>query len=255
METTDVNFSSEEEQREQYDKIIAEYEVHYGDPNSLEYRERFFYDKMFSGIDLNGKKVLEAMCGSGLTTGYLLSKNADVTGLDISPNAVDIFKQKWKDSEAVCGSIFDSGFEDETFDCIVVCGGLHHLHPQLKDAVVELHRILKTGGHFCFMEPHTGSVFDFFRKIWYKFDSYFADNEASIDVEKLKKDFADKFDFKMTVYSGNIAFFLVCNSLIFRIPVGAKPYYSKPLMSIEEKLTKLQTKTTSSFVLGQWVKK
>ena len=41
-----------------------------------------------------------------------------------------------------------------SFDCVAVVGGLHHIHPNVKAAVREIHRVLKPGGHFCFMEPH-----------------------------------------------------------------------------------------------------
>ncbi|MEO6392975.1 MAG: methyltransferase domain-containing protein [Pyrinomonadaceae bacterium] len=246
--------AAEQTQADHYDEIIVDYEAHYSDPCSREYRRRFFYDPMFQGIDLRGKAVLEALCGSGPTARYLLEQGAVVTGLDISPGAIAMFREKCPDCAAYCRSILDSGFPDESFDCVAVVGALHHLHPHLNDALREVHRILKPGGYLCFMEPHAGSFFDWGRKIWYKFDKYFADNEASIDVNALKREFIGEFDFARTSYGGNLAFLTVYNSLIFRIPVKLKPYYSPLFMWVESVVSKVQWKFDSCFVLAQWRK-
>src|SRR5712692_4960538 len=74
----------EELQELHYDRISPQYELHYGDPCSQEYRDRFINQPMFAGIDLHGLDVLEAMCSNGQTTEFLLSRGARVTGLDIS---------------------------------------------------------------------------------------------------------------------------------------------------------------------------
>jgi SAM-dependent methyltransferase len=246
---------SEQLQKSHYDKIALQYEAHYGDPLNQKYRAKFIYDPMFEGMDLSGMRVLEAMCGSGQTTEYLLAKNATVTGLDISSESIKAFQQRWPACEAICASMLDSGLESESFDCVVVVGGLHHLHPHLSEAIVEIHRILKRGGRFCFAEPHSGSLPDSVRRRWYKHDKFFAANEASIDVEDLKKEFASQFEFKMEAYLGNLAYLLVFNSLIFRIPLRFKPLYTPALMKMEALVNKLQGKFLSCFVASQWQKK
>ena len=172
--------ASERQQQQHYDSIAADYEVRYSDEWSVEYRRRFIYEPMFAGLDLAGKQVLDAMCGSGQTTSYL--------------------------------------------------------------------------GHFCFMEPHTGSFADTVRQIWYRFDRFFSDNEAAIDITRLQKDFADRFTLKKADYLGNVAFLLVLNSLIFRIPPGSKKLFAPTLMKFEPLINKLQTKFTSCFAVAQWQK-
>ena len=133
--------------------------------------------------------MLEALSGSGHATDYLLTeKKALVTGLDISEEAIASFRTRWPGCQAVCASITVSGLPDESFDCIVVVMGLHHLHPHLMDALREIHRLLRPGGVFCFAEPHQGSVFSRLRAFWYRHDSLFADNEESLDIEALKRD-------------------------------------------------------------------
>jgi SAM-dependent methyltransferase len=246
---------SEQLQSEHYDRIAHLYETHYGDECSQNYRVKFFFEPMFEGIDLRGKRVLDAMCGSGESVSYLLSQGAEVTGLDISRREIDSFERRWPDCTAVCASMFDSGLESDSFDCVAVVGGLHHLHPKLNEAIHEIARILKPGGHFCFVEPHSGSIPDVIRQRWYKHDSLFADNEAAVDMRELKKEFAGKFDFIRESYSGNVAYLLVLNSLVFRIPLRWKPFYSPAAISLEALLNKLQGKLLSCFVVAQWQKK
>lgn len=246
--------ASERQQQQHYDSIAAAYEVHYSDEWSVEYRRRFIYEPMFAGLDLAGKQVLDAMCGSGQTTSYLLTRGANVTGLDISTEVLDTFQARWRGAKAVKRSLLDSGLPDNTFDCVAVVGGLHHIHPNLKAAVGEIHRVLKPGGHFCFMEPHTGSFADTVRRIWYRFDRFFSDNEAAVDIALLQKDFDERFLLRRAEYLGNFAFLLVLNSLIFRIPPGSKKLFAPALMKLEPAVNKLQTKLTSCFVVAQWQK-
>ena len=246
---------SERLQQDHYDEISAEYEAHYSDVYSLEYRRRFIYGPMFEGLELSGMNVLDAMCGSGQTTEYLLSRNARVTGLDISNEVMDSFCKRWVNCDAVRRSLLASNLPAESFDCISIVGGLHHIHPNVTQAMEEIHRLLKPGGYFCFMEPHSGSLPDLVRRFWYEHDHFFSDNEASIDIERLERKFKSQFLFKRVSYLGNLAFLLVFNSLIFRIPVRVKPFYSPLLMWLEPLVNKLQGKLTSCFVIGQWQKR
>ncbi|HEY6122505.1 MAG TPA: class I SAM-dependent methyltransferase [Pyrinomonadaceae bacterium] len=241
-------------QKLHYDKIGKEYESHYGDPCSRQYRERFIHEPMFAGLELRGLDVLEAMCGNGQTTEFLLSKGARVTGLDISATEIGSFKQRWPDCKATCASILNSGFASASFDCVATVGGLHHLHPHLGEAVSEIHRILKAGGSFCFAEPYQGSLPDLVRSFWYKHDSLFASNESSIDINALRKDLAAAFSFGGERYMGNIGYLLVLNSMVFRIPVRLKPLYSPIVMAGESFINRFVGKWSSCFVVCQWQK-
>ena len=105
------------------------------------------------------------------------------------------------------------------------------------------------------MEPHSGSLADVVRKFWYKHDHFFSDNEAAIDHDVLQQEFASHFRTTRVRYLGNIAFLLVLNSLIFRIPVWMKPFYSPVLMRLEAIIGKFQGKLSSCFVVAQWQKR
>lgn len=247
---------AETAQREHYNRIAADYEAQYGDPAGLRYRDEFLYGPLFEGLELEGRDVLEAMSGSGHATEYLLSqKKALVTGLDISEEAIASFRQRWPDSQAVCASMTDSGLPDESFDCVVVVMGLHHLHPHLSEAIREIHRVLRKGGVFCFTEPHQGSIFDRLRAVWYRHDSLFAENEESLDIEGLQQEFGDRFSFKKEKHVGSVGYLLVLNSMIFRVPLWLKRIYSPPVVLLEKMVSVFHSKTFSLAVVCQWEKK
>lgn len=246
--------ATEQMQSEHYDRIAEDYSLHYGDKYSQEYRYRFINDPMFTGLDLKGMTVLEAMCGSGETTEYLLNHGAKVIGLDVSQSEIDKFRARFPEAEGLCASIFSIDLPDESVDCIAVVGGLHHLHPHLSDAMREMHRVLKKGGSFCFAEPHAGTIVDNARQLWYRHDDLFADNEAAIDVNGLRKEFEGMYETVAEKYTGNLGYLLVLNSMVFRIPPSLKRFYSPLFMKVEAMIDKFQGPKMSCIVLGQWRK-
>ena len=133
-----IAMSSATLQEEHYEKdFFEEYERHYDDTCSQRYRNELVYDPLFAGQQLAGADVLEAMCGSGQATTYLLRQGARVTGLDLSQAAIASFSRRWPQARGVCASITESGLPSESFDAAVVIGGLHHLHPNVEDGIRE----------------------------------------------------------------------------------------------------------------------
>jgi len=246
---------TEQKQKELFDAKADLFEAHYSDQYTEAYRQKFFYRPMTRNLDLKGKNLLEAMCGSGQATEFFLGKGAQITGMDISEKLIDNFKEKFPQCEAICTSIFDNGLADESFDAVSIIAGLHHLHPRVDECVEEVYRVLKPGGTFMFMEPHKGSFPDVFRKIWYKADkAYFEENEASVDIDHLKKRFEGRFEYVETVYTGTIAFLLVYNSYVFRMPLWLKKYYSPFLLWLEGVCDPFFGKFLSCNAVGQWRK-
>jgi SAM-dependent methyltransferase len=242
-------------QRLHFESIGGKYQLHYGDPYSQQYRQRFIYEPMCSGIDLRSKRVLEAMAGDGQATEFLLAQRAKVTGLDISPSQVDEFRTRWPNCDVHCASIFDTGFASGSFDCVFIVGGLHHLHPRVNDALREIHRLLAPNGYFGFAEPHRGSIFDMARRFWYKHDSLFAPNEESVDLNDIEQHASSMFEFKKRIFLGNAAYLFVLNSMVFRLPVKLKRFYAAPVMAFEKVVNRFQGRRSSCFVICQWRKK
>jgi SAM-dependent methyltransferase len=195
------------------------------------------------------------MCGTGETTAYLLARGARVVGLDISEQEIALFRQRWPTCSALCGSIFATGLPAASFDAVVTVCGLHHLHPRIEDAVCEIGRLLRPGGHFCFVEPHAGSLPDIARRTWYRLDPMFAANEGSVDTRPLRRRFAAEFEFISQEYGGSFGYLLVLNSLIFRLPLRLKKHYSPVCFWLEAAAGRIQGPRCSCFVVEQWRKR
>ncbi len=243
------------EQREHFDKLADDFEAYYDDAWSHAYRDQFIYRKLFNNIPLGDKEVLEAMCGSGQTTYFLMQRGGRVTGLDISPELIRRFRNKWPQAHAVCASFLSSGLPSDAYDVVVVIGGLHHLHPFVSKAMDEVHRLLRPGGFFCFAEPHTGSLADIVRRWWYRRSALFQSNEGAIDLDALKRANSHRFSFVKEAYGGNFAFLFIYNALIFGIPLWLRAMIARPLIFLESFIQLFQTRATSAIVLGVWQKK
>ena len=200
-------------------------------------------------------RALDAMCGNGPTASLLVDRGALVTGVDISPRVVSQFQQRVPAATAVCASVLNTGLAAESFDAVFITGGLHHVQPRVDDAIDELYRVLKPGGYLCFVEPHTGSLADWFRRAWYRLDPIFERNEKAVDVDQLRRKNMDRFEFLTQDYVGGIAYLLVLNSMIFRIPLSWKRWYSPLLIGIERLTGRFQGKLLSCITVVRWRKK
>jgi len=245
----------EQKQAQHYDAISEEYNAHYGDPQSIRYRHRFVFGPLLRGLELNGATFLDAMCGQGEVSEFVRARGAKPMGLDVSPEQVKSYERHCQGSTGICASILDTGLDSESVDYVSVIGGLHHVQPDVPGALREIHRILKPGGMLLFFEPHKGSFFDLLRRVWYGQDGLFEDNEEALDMKALRAEFADSYHVDFEYYKGNIAYLFVYNSMVFRLPVGAKKYYAPPLLFLERLIAPFQFSWNSCFVIGRWQKR
>jgi SAM-dependent methyltransferase len=158
-------------QQQRYNAEASDYDRHHGDEWSGRYRKKFYRNRLL-GFDLSGKKVLDGMCATGIDTGYMIERGANVIGVDISGTAASIYRQKWS-CECVVASMHQTGLSDESLDAIYIAGGFHHALPLLTDIVTECHRILRPSGHLCFMEPNRDTWLGASRRRWYLRDDRF----------------------------------------------------------------------------------
>jgi tRNA G46 methylase TrmB len=118
-------------------------------------------DTIFS----RGSLVLEAGCGVGAQTKIIAAKNpdSDFVSIDLSKDSIneaqkfikslDINNVTFKQAD-----ICNLSYKDETFDFVIICFVLEHLHNP-KQALYELKRVLKKGGAVIAIEGDHGSTF------------------------------------------------------------------------------------------------
>lgn len=107
--------------------------------------------------DVRGKTVLEYGCGDGINTLALARRGASVKALDISPDLIDIARQRltvnhlMADTEFIVGSAHDLPLPDDSVDVVFGIAILHHLDLAL--SAREVSRVLRKGGLAIFQEP------------------------------------------------------------------------------------------------------
>lgn len=100
-----------------------------------------------------GSKILEAGCGTGQTLA-LLSERHETYGLDISRAALALAQNSCKNP--VLGSIFNTPFQQNTFDLVYNSGVIEHFRdPQNVEAIKEMARITKPSGKVIIIVPNT----------------------------------------------------------------------------------------------------
>ncbi len=106
-------------------------------------------------------KTIDFGCGAGNYAIYLASVGFDVTGIDISPSAIQTAKENAKKKRVKCNFLVADVLGDldevkQTFDFAYDWELLHHTYPEKRKKYVEnVYRILNPGGNYlsvCFSE-------------------------------------------------------------------------------------------------------
>jgi SAM-dependent methyltransferase len=237
-----------------YDRILSDYDRHYYDRHSTEYRERFILEPLLAGIDLHGLRVADFASGSGYTSAYLAERypGIQLTGFDVSAEACAGYQNRMgrpcfqfdlTRRQAVPGG-FDAG---------IIMGGLHHCVADLPATFANIHAMLNPGGILLMFEPNRQYALQFAREFWYKRDRYFdAANEQALAHDELVELAGGGFVPETVRYFGGPAFFLVYNSLLFRMPAGIKAASSRVLLGLEVLHSHLPGRRLHSSFTARW---
>lgn len=125
----------------------------YGNPSE---RTPYFLEYSFYLLgDVKGKVVLDFGCGGGENSLLLASHGAQVFGIDISPELIEIAKERLAvnnlKAEFRAASAYDTGLPDGSVDAVLCAAILHHL--EADKAQREILRVLKPGGVLIIEEP------------------------------------------------------------------------------------------------------
>ncbi len=102
----------------------------------------------FQGFLPTGAKVLELGCGDGKTLSKLVTSGFNVTGIDVSPNAVKLAQEKvGGNAKLVLGNVCSLPFPANSFDAVVAVHVFDHLSAKERQkAIREVKRVLKRNG-------------------------------------------------------------------------------------------------------------
>ncbi len=123
------------------------------------FREAFNTPSFLDFIgDLDGRKVLDAGCGEGLSSRDLTHKGAKVVGVDLSTRMIELVRGEEEREPLGIGyrqaSFSDlSIFEDGSFDAVVSMMALMDA-PDFTGGAKEFFRVLRPGGMFAFSVIH-----------------------------------------------------------------------------------------------------
>jgi len=132
-------------------KVVARYRI----PGRIHAKE--FCCQLVGGFE--GKRVLDLGCGEGENSLLLASLGACVTGIDVSPHAIELARARAKLSgldsatEFICSPIEAARLPEQAFDVIWGDNILHHLLPVLDGTLEAVTRCARRGALLVFMEP------------------------------------------------------------------------------------------------------
>jgi SAM-dependent methyltransferase len=111
---------------------------------------------------LAGKKglFLDYGCGDGSFSRFIkVALKTDVIGVDLSGGMVKYASKKGKDVNYLIADCHALPFRDKSFDAIVAIGIFHHL--ELRKAILECKRLLRTNGRIVIFEPNSLCLLSF----------------------------------------------------------------------------------------------
>jgi hypothetical protein len=90
-------------------------------------------------------------------------------------------------------------------------------------------------------------------RVWYRADHWFeADTEHALEHDELVATAGPYFLPEKVLYVSGSAFYLILNSLIMRVPLGAKPVLAPILFPIESLYNRLPGRMPFAVFLARW---
>ena len=242
-------------QAEHYDTILDAYERHYYDEQALRYRRKYIYSHLFEGLSLDAARVLELACGSGhnILEALRLFPDMAISGLDISPRSCEAYRRNTGREATVFDLTDPKAPPIAPADHVFVVGGLHHCVRDLPTTFDNVAKLVRPGGTLLMVEPNARFVLNAVRNYWYRKDHWFQeDDEAPLVHDDIAALAAGKFAAEKVTYLGGPAYFLVLNSLITRIPVGAKAFLAATTFVIDDVYNRIPGQFPFPMFIARW---
>ncbi len=107
----------------------------------------------------SGSIILDVGCGTGILLNqlFLLNKNLQLYGLDISSEMIKIAKNKLKEVEIKKGSASNLPYKNNIFDYVFCANSFHH-YLNSEQSLKEMFRVLKPKGKLILFDPFSNGL-------------------------------------------------------------------------------------------------
>ncbi|HEY9481139.1 MAG TPA: class I SAM-dependent methyltransferase [Candidatus Paceibacterota bacterium] len=168
-----------------YDKVVNDYDS---------YQARVLLPNILRIVaPKHGEKILDLACGQGYFSHALAAEGAQVTGVDIAPELIDIAKKHADHNEEFLVSSADnlSAFADMSFDVVVCVLAIQNIE-RMAEAFRQVSRVVRAGGRFVLVLNHPSfripgkSSWGFDEKAdtqYRRVDVYMSESRVEIDME------------------------------------------------------------------------
>jgi 2-polyprenyl-3-methyl-5-hydroxy-6-metoxy-1,4-benzoquinol methylase len=127
---------------------------------------RWVYD--FFGPSVDGKRILEVGCGSGVLSVALAASGAHVTAVDVSAGGLRVTRERaaffgvGDRVETVQSPAETLELREQSYDLFIAKSVIHHV--LIDVAMPRCYRFLRPGGRGAIIEPQSNPVLDFARE-------------------------------------------------------------------------------------------
>jgi SAM-dependent methyltransferase len=155
-------------------------------------RERLLWETVDGMLpDLDGKRVLDAGCGSGFYTGRFVTRGADVTGIDLSADMLTRARGQVPGANFVQADLGEPlAFLDDDGVDVVVCQHVFSHLEDLSTLLSEFDRVLVDGGVLVVSTHNPVHDYVVVREGEYPTDTMSGDLEATIETESETANYA-----------------------------------------------------------------
>lgn len=114
--------------------------------------------------DVRGRRVLDAGCGPGVYSEWLVDRGAEVVAVDVSPRMVELAKQRLGTGATIRQADLAQPLpflDTSSFD-VVLCPLVLHYMEDWNRPFAEFYRVLRPGAHLVFSVTHPLSDYEHF---------------------------------------------------------------------------------------------
>lgn len=212
-----------ERQRAHFNSIAKRYVAGREDGNHRRVKSLIWQSALTCLRPLQGRKIrmLEPMCGhaEGLEIARdIAGLDCDYSGFDYSDVMVEELSRSFSEGKVWQADVTTYTPEPESFDLVMLIGGLHHVPDSAALVVQNVSQALRPGGMFVSFEPTSGNpVFKLIRDRIYDSNDIFDEaTERAFSVAELKGFFLSAgLEEVRVIFPGLIAYVMYYNTYAF----------------------------------------